>query len=186
MSPDDRPIVIIGMMGAGKSTIGRLLAQRLGRRFWDNDDALLEATGKTAAELQRVENQPALHRWENRLLRAALQTPTPTVFAAAGSVALDPDLLRDALTIWLRIGPEREAENLARSGQHHRPLPDDPSATLERMKAERERLYSKWVIHLTQVPPVALAPGRLRGTATARVRRSWARLRPSGAPDSAQ
>jgi shikimate kinase len=142
MSPDDRPIVIIGMMGAGKSTIGRLLAQRLGRRFWDNDDALLEATGKTAAELQRVENQPTLHRWENRLLRAALQTPTPTVFAAAGSVALDPELVRHALTIWLRIGPEREAQNLARSGQHHRPLPADASATLQRMKAERERLYA--------------------------------------------
>jgi shikimate kinase len=142
MSEDDRPIVIIGMMGAGKSTIGRLLAQRLGRRFWDNDDALLEATGKTAAELQRVENQPALHRWENRLLRAALQSPTPTVFAAAGSVALDPDLVRHALTIWLRIAPEREEQNLASSGQHHRPLPNDPRATLERMKAERERLYS--------------------------------------------
>jgi shikimate kinase len=142
MSEDDRPIVIIGMMGAGKSTIGRLLAQRLGRRFWDNDEALLKATGKTAAELQQAENQPALHRWENRLLRAALQTPTPTVFAAAGSVALDPDLMRDALTIWLRIGPEREAQNLARSGQHHRPLAGDPSATLQRMGAERERMYS--------------------------------------------
>jgi shikimate kinase len=139
----DRHIVLIGMMGAGKSTVGRLLATQLGRPFWDNDDALLEATGKTAAELQRLENQAALHRWENRLLAAALQNPKPMVFAAAGSVALEPNLIRDALTIWLRIGANREAANLARSGQLHRPLPSDPSDVLRRMGSERERMYSR-------------------------------------------
>lgn len=134
-------LVLIGLMGVGKTTVGRLLAARLRWSFWDNDEALKAATGTTAAQLQREGGQRALHETEDRLLHDALQTKTPTVFAAAASVVLNPSLLGGALVVWLRMSPAMEERNIARSGQRHRPLPVDAAAVLERMSAERVGLY---------------------------------------------
>jgi shikimate kinase len=118
----NRQVVLIGMMGSGKTTCGRLLAERLGWGFWDCDEALMESTGSTAAEVQRSRGQAVLHAIEHRLLRNALQTHTDTVFAAAGSAVLRPAVLARTLTVWLRASPIQEERNIATSGQQHRPL----------------------------------------------------------------
>jgi shikimate kinase len=138
-----RHIVLIGMMGSGKTTCGRALAGRLGWGFWDNDEALHEATGATAAQLQRKRGQAVLHAIEHRLLRLALKDHADTVFAAAGSVVLRPALLDGELTVWLRITPEQEAQNIAHSGQAHRPLPADAIAVLQRLSEERLPAYER-------------------------------------------
>jgi shikimate kinase len=143
MAHSDRQLVLIGVLGAGKTTIGKRLAAQLGWAFWDNDEALRAATGLTAADVQGREGQAALHRHENELLRGALERPGPMVLAAAGSVVLEPELVDGVLTIWLRISTDRWAEHLARSGQHHRPLPSDPSAVLRDIAAQREPLYER-------------------------------------------
>lgn len=144
--PDELPmkrrhVVLIGLMGVGKTTVGRLLATRLRWSFWDNDEALEAATGNTAAQLQRERGQRALHEEEHRLLREALRTHAPTVFAAASSVVLDPSVLRGTLVVWLRMSTAMEERNIGRSGQRHRPLPADAAAVLERMSSDRVRLY---------------------------------------------
>jgi shikimate kinase len=136
-------IVLIGLMGAGKTTVGRMLASRLGWEFWDNDEALAEATGRTASAVQRADGQAALHRLENQLLAGALEAGRPTVFAAAASVVLDPDILDDATTVWLRVSVTEEARNLSGGGQRHRPLPDDPTALLRQVAAERDPLFTR-------------------------------------------
>lgn len=143
MEITSRHVVLIGMMGAGKTTIGRLLAARLGWAFWDNDEALQAATGMTAAQLQAQRGHAVLHETENRLLREALRTHARTVYAAAGSVVLSPKLVRHALTVWLRISPAAEAANIARSGQHHRPLPGNSAGMLERLGQERQSGYAR-------------------------------------------
>ena len=143
MTDVSQHIVLIGMMGAGKTTVGRLLANRLGWRFWDNDEALTKATGEMAADVQQAEGRQALHRLENRLLREALADESLTVFAAAASVVLEPEILDGALTVWLRISAAREADQIAHSGQQHRPLPADAAAALLRIGANRAPLYAR-------------------------------------------
>jgi shikimate kinase len=138
-----RHVVLIGMMGAGKTTVGRLLARRLGWDFWDNDEALRAATARTAAEVQRKAGMGALHATEGRLLRAALAREAPTVFAAAASVVLEPAVLGGAVTVWLRASAARDAENIAQSGQYHRPLPADAAAAIRRLSVAREPLYGR-------------------------------------------
>ncbi len=129
------------MMGVGKTTVGRLLAARLDWAFWDNDTALHEATGVTAARFQQEHGQAALHETEDRLLRDALRSPTPTVFAAAASVVLNPGILAGSTTVWLRASASFEERNITHSGQHHRPLPADSLGALERLSSAREQLY---------------------------------------------
>jgi shikimate kinase len=136
-----RSVVLIGLMGVGKTTVGRLLAARLHWSVWDNDEALEAAIGKTAAQLQLERGQHALHKTEDRLLREALRTQAPTVFAAASSVVLNPALLTGVITVWLRMSTATEERNIARSGQRHRPLPVDAAAALARMSADRLALY---------------------------------------------
>jgi shikimate kinase len=131
------------MMGVGKTTVGRMLADRLGYEFWDNDVALEHATGKTAAEVQELEGQEGLHKTEASLLEAALRSPVPKVYAAPGSVALLPAPLPGATTVWLRLGADREAANIARSGQHHRPLAPDAEAMLRQVAADRAAAYER-------------------------------------------
>jgi shikimate kinase len=138
-----RHVVLIGMMGSGKTTCGRLLAKRLGWGFWDCDEALTQATGSTAGELQRTRGQAVLHAIEHRLIRDALMTRTDTVFAAAGSVVLKPSVLQGELTVWLRASAAQEQQNIAHSGQHHRPLPEDPIAVLQQMSAARLPAYER-------------------------------------------
>lgn len=138
-----RRLALIGMMGTGKTTVGCLLATRLGWELWDNDEALRRATGKTAAEVQSTRGRAQLHEIEDRLLREALGNDAATVFAAAASVVLNPDALTGALTVWLRASTAWEERNIAGSGQHHRPLPADDETVLAQLNAARESLYAK-------------------------------------------
>ena len=155
----NRHLVLIGMMGSGKTTCGRLLAKRLGWGFWDCDEALLEATGSTAGEVQRTRGQAVLHAIEHRLLRNALLTRTDTVFAAAGSAVLRPSVLQGELTVWLRASAVQGEQNIARSGQASPAAPRGPdrgAAADERRSPPRLRGASRtspstW--HRTQRSP---------------------------------
>ena len=138
-------VVLVGMMGTGKTTVGRLLSNRLGRPLIDSDELIEARAGRTVREIWRSDGEPAFRVLETAALRDALADTEPLVIAAAGGVVLSEEnraALRDAdaVVVWLRASPDVLVARVGRD--EHRPLlDDDPAATLRRMEAEREALY---------------------------------------------
>ena len=88
-SAPPRHIVLVGLMGTGKTTTGRLVAARLGRRLLDSDEMVEARTGRTVREIWRDEGEPAYRVLETAALQEALAATDPLVIAAAGGVVLE-------------------------------------------------------------------------------------------------
>ena len=141
-------------MGSGKSTVGRRVAARLGRRLRDSDAEVEARTGRTVREIFETDGEPAFRAEEARALAEALADPVPAVVAAAGGVVLDPanrDRLRAAGTVvWLDAPPEDLARRVG--SRNHRPLlGDDPLVALRRLDGERRPLYEEVADHVVPV-----------------------------------
>ncbi len=141
-------------MGSGKTTVGRRVATRLGRRLRDSDAEVEARTGRTVREIFETDGEAAFRAEEARALAEALDDPEPAVVAAAGGVVLDPDnraRLRAAGTVvWLDGRPEDLARR-ATSGGHRPLLGDDPLAALRRLDRERRPLYEEVADHRVPV-----------------------------------
>jgi shikimate kinase len=102
-------ILLIGMMGSGKTTVGRALAERLEWPFLDNDGLVRGLTGREPAEIDATDGEDALHDAEVAALRAALARPGPAVIAVAGAVIDFPEererLRTGGHVVWLRAEP---------------------------------------------------------------------------------
>jgi shikimate kinase len=132
-------------MGSGKTTVGRIVAERLGRRLIDSDAVIERATGRTVREIFVEDGEEAFRVLETAALLDALATAEPAVIAAAGGVVLR-DENRDTLkragakVIWLCATPGLLVDRVTSGG--HRPLLDsDPAGTLQRMYDTRQSLY---------------------------------------------
>jgi shikimate kinase len=138
-----RRVILLGMMGSGKTTIGRALAARTGWPYRDNDVLLERATGRTARELA-LEGTAPLRDAESASLRLAVREPEPSIVAAAAGVVLDPEhraLLRAAGTVvWLHAPPEVLAARSIR-GTHRPWLDEDPISWFATTARAREPLY---------------------------------------------
>ena len=103
-------ILLIGMMGAGKTTVGRELAKRTGWPFLDNDALVRELTGREPRDIDAEDGEDALHAAETAAFRAATRRDGPAIIAVAGAV-VDDDAERMRLAgaghvVWLRGRPE--------------------------------------------------------------------------------
>jgi shikimate kinase len=131
-------------MGAGKSSIGTIVAERLGRPLIDGDERLAEITGgRTAAEISEERGLEALHALEAEIALAALSAADPAVIGPASSVcesAAVRDRLAEHLVVWLRAPVDYLVANAVRKS--HRPLLDrgDPAVLFEEQLAIREPL----------------------------------------------
>jgi shikimate kinase len=151
---DRRHLVLVGMMGSGKTTVGRRVAAALGRRLRDSDEEVEARTGRTVREIFETDGEPAFRAEEAQALAEALADPEPVVVAAAGGVVLDPGnraRLREAGTVvWLDGTPEDLARRVTR-GDHRPLLGDDPLAALRRLDVERRPLYAEVADHVVPV-----------------------------------
>ena len=138
-------LVLIGLTGSGKTTIGRLAAERLGCPFLDTDALIEERTGRTVRAIFAEDGEPAFREIEGEVMADAVASTEPSVIAAAGGAVLREQnrvVLRDAnaRVVWLCGGPSVVADRVR--GGAHRPLLDkDPDAILRKMWSEREPLY---------------------------------------------
>ncbi len=141
----DQHLVLVGLMGSGKSTVARAAADRLGRRVIDSDTVIESATGRTVREIFADDGEDAFRSLETAALVEALADPEPAVIAAAGGVVLRGEnraalKQANARVVWLCATPAVLVERVTSSG--HRPLLDaDPAGTLQRMFDTRQSLY---------------------------------------------
>ena len=141
-------LLLIGMMASGKTTVGRIVATRLGWAYLDSDEQVEERTGRTVRQIFEEDGEPAFRTEERLALEAAVADDQPRVISVAGGAVLDlanRDLLRRAGTVaWLRADPTTLADRVVKSGQGHRPLlGDDPHGNLTRLDAERRPIYEE-------------------------------------------
>ena len=142
-----RPITLVGLMGVGKTTIGRRLAKRLGRAFFDADEEVEAAAGRSVAEIFADFGEAAFRDGERKVIARLLDEPRPIVLALGGGAFMDAAtrevIGRRAVSIWLRADTDTLFERVMRKpGQ--RPLleTEDPRAVLERLHAERAPVYA--------------------------------------------
>lgn len=147
MKPTNGPlrILLVGMMGSGKSSVGRELAARTGIQFVDNDELLERATGRTARQMAE-DGEAALRAAESAALRAGLHVEPPAIIGVAGGAVLDPDdrerIRAGGFVVWLRAPAEVLVTRAA--GAAHRPwLEGDSVGWFRRTVAERDPLYAE-------------------------------------------
>ncbi|MGH9060023.1 MAG: shikimate kinase, partial [Acidimicrobiales bacterium] len=109
-------LLLIGMMGSGKTTVGALLAQRLVRPHLDTDQVICEATGRSVAELFALEGEAYFRAQEIEVLEEAVASTAASVISVGGGAVLSPTarwrLGTGGLVIWLRADPATLADRL--------------------------------------------------------------------------
>ena len=141
-------IALLGLRGAGKTTIGRRLARRLHVPFVELDRRIEEAAGLALDEIFALHGEEYYRRLERETLDGVLREAQPLVLATGGGIVTRADtfaaLRRRALTIWLRADPEDHWNRVVQQGDR-RPMADHPEAMAElrRLLAARRPLYAE-------------------------------------------
>ncbi len=143
-----RPIALLGVRGAGKSSVGTALAKRLGFSFVELDQKIEEAAGLSLGDVFTLHGEAYYRRIEREVLTQLLEAGTPFVLATGGSIVNDPTsfaLLRSRCrTVWLRARPEDHWNRVVAQGDQ-RPMAENPHAfaELRALLAAREKLYAR-------------------------------------------
>jgi shikimate kinase len=140
-----RHLVLVGLMGAGKTTVGARCAERLGRAFVDTDDQIVMQAGMPVEEIFRTGGEDRFRAFERQVIEDVCASPVPLVIATGGGAVVDRDnrrLLRGAgIVVWLHAPTEVLVSRVGNDGP--RPLlAGDPQGALARLGAARQDAYS--------------------------------------------
>ncbi|MFD1612015.1 shikimate kinase [Sphingomonas tabacisoli] len=151
----DRPIVLIGLMGVGKTTVGRRLAQRLGLPFVDADEEIETAAGMSISEIFATFGEPYFRDGERRVI-ARLIDGSPKVIATGGGAFMNDKtralILDRATAVWLEADVETLVDRVRR--RNTRPLLQgrDPREVLRELAKVRNPVYALAPIHVRSQP----------------------------------
>ena len=153
MNSPDTPqmIVLIGLMGSGKTTVGRALAKRLKLVFSDSDDAVEKIAKRSVREIFENQGEDIFRKLESQALGELCDAKSPTVLAVAGGAIISQsnrDLLQKnaKCIVWLDAPTPTLISRTGRG--KHRPLLDgDPVGSLNKMRLDREPLYQSLATH---------------------------------------
>jgi shikimate kinase len=140
-----RSIVLVGMMGSGKSSVGRRLAARIGIPFVDADAEIEKAAGMSITDIFAVRGEAEFRSGEARVIRRVLQGG-PQVVSTGGGAFMDPEtraaVAASGISIWLNAEFDILMKRIRR--RHDRPLlkNSDPGATLRKLMTERDPIYA--------------------------------------------
>jgi shikimate kinase len=137
-------VLLVGMMGAGKTTVGRALADRLGWPFVDTDEVIERRAGRAVSELFALGGEAAFRAEEAAVVAEVTGADGPAVVSLAGGAVLDADSRRRVAAagsvVWLRAEVATLVDRVGR-GQSRPLLARAPQAALQRIEAERRALY---------------------------------------------
>jgi shikimate kinase len=148
----DRSIVLVGLMGAGKTTVGRRLAKRLGLPFVDSDGEIEKAADQSIPEIFERFGEASFRDGERRVMRRLIEG-APKVIATGGGAFVDPEtralILDHCVAVWLKAEPETLAARVAR--RNDRPLLQgkDALATLRGLGEARNPSYAEAHLHVS-------------------------------------
>ena len=173
-------ILLVGMMGCGKTTTGGLVARRLGWEYRDSDADVEALTGRTVPEIFASDGEAAFRKVEAEVLATACSSTQPSVIAVAGGAVLNPDnrtLIRACGTVvWLRAEPQKLAQRVG-DGIGRPLLEGDKDEIMTRLLTERAPHYAEVadaVIDVDHLTPDEVANGVLEA----------AGIRPSATPSN--
>jgi shikimate kinase len=151
-----RHIVITGLMGVGKTTTGKALAEQLGRDWRDSDVDIETDTGRTVRQLRDSEGVDAMHARESAQLQDALASSRPNVISAAASVVDDPAARQamaapDVALVWLHAAPAVLAARFDSADEHRPAYGDAPQAFLAEQARTREPRARSIGAHMVNV-----------------------------------
>ena len=141
-----RPLVLIGMMGAGKTTVGRRLANQLGRSFYDSDDEIEKAAQMSIAEIFERRGEPEFRAGETRVIARVLKE-RDIVLATGGGAFVNAEtrelVKSDAVSVWIKADFDLLFARVSR--RSHRPLlkTTNPRATLQKLIDDRYPIYAE-------------------------------------------
>ena len=144
----DRHLVLVGLMGAGKTTVGQRCAEVLDRAFLDTDDLVEANTRMGVAEIFEHHGEQQFRILERDAVADACASPAPLVIACGGGAVLDAEnrrrLRAAGVVVWLQASPAALGARVTADADGERPLlagPAPATATLERLGAQREPSY---------------------------------------------